>query len=136
MKQTNTLLSLAALLAFSAGNAQAALIAHYTFDVDNSGSTPDSVGSNSATLGNRVQINTSVSGRIGTGALEMLGSGATSGPGDGAVTSNSFSWTSDARTITYWWRADSPNVDTSDGTMISFGDESANGHTTRGKTSL
>ena len=55
----------------------ASLIAHYTFDVDNAGSTPDSVGPNSATLGTEVQINTTVAGRIGNGALEMLGGGDT-----------------------------------------------------------
>lgn len=107
--------------------ADAALIAHYTFDVDNGGSTPDAVGSNSAALGNRVQINTTVSGRIGAGALEMLGQGETTGPGDGAVTSNSFSWSSDARTITFWWRAKDPNVNTSDGTFVSFGTNAGDG---------
>jgi alpha-tubulin suppressor-like RCC1 family protein len=105
----------------------AALIAHYTFDVANSGSTPDSVGANSATLGSRVQINTTVANRLGNGALEMLGGGNTQGPGNGAVTSNSFSWASDARTITFWWKAKSPNVNTSNGTFVSFGTEPNNG---------
>lgn len=105
----------------------ASLIAHYTFDVDNSGSTPDSVGANSALLGNRVQINTAVPGRIGTGALEMLGGGATQGPGDGAVTNNSFAWANGARTVTFWWKAKIPNVDTTGGTFVSFGTEPDNG---------
>ncbi|MFK7910541.1 MAG: LamG-like jellyroll fold domain-containing protein [Akkermansiaceae bacterium] len=128
MKSKKYIPRLLAIAGFSlaANPANAALLAHYTFDVDNSGSTPDSVGSNSATLGNRVEINTTITGRIGSGALEMLGSGSTSGPGDGATTSNSFSWTNDARTVTFWWRADSPNVDV-EGTFVSFGDESANG---------
>ena len=115
-------------LSLAANPAHAALISHYTFDTENTGSTPDSVGSNSATLGNRVQINTTITGRIGSGALEMLGSGSTSGTGDGATTSNSFSWASDARTVAYWWRADFPAVNAADGTFISFGDESANGN--------
>lgn len=103
------------------------LIAHYTFDTVQSGQTPDSVGTDFATLGNRVQINTTVPGRVGTGALEMLGAGATSGPGDGAVTSNSFSWANDARTVTFRWRADTPNANTSDGAFVSFGNNAANG---------
>jgi hypothetical protein len=103
------------------------LIAHYTFDTVQAGQTPDSVGTGFATLGNRVQINTTVPGRVGNGALEMLGSGATQGPGDGAVTSNSFSWANDARTITFWWRAKTPNANTSDGTFVSFGTEPSNG---------
>jgi hypothetical protein len=105
----------------------ASLLAHYTFDTDNVGSTPDSVGSNSATLGNRVQINTAVAGRIGSGALEILGAGSTSGPGDGALTSNSFLWASDARTIVFWWKAKTPNVNTDGGAYVSFGDASGNG---------
>ena len=40
-------------------------ILHYTFDTDSGGSTPDAVGTTSATLGRRVQINTSVPDRIG-----------------------------------------------------------------------
>jgi len=102
-------------------------ILHYTFDTDSGGTTPDSVGSNSATLGNRVQINTTVADRLGDGALEMLGLGDTQGPGNGAVTSNSFSWDDDARTVTFWWRAKSPNTNTSDGTFVSFGTEPTNG---------
>jgi hypothetical protein len=57
----------------------------------------------------------------------MLGVGATSGPSDGAVTSNNFSWANDARTVTFWWRAKSPNMNTSDGAFVSFGDNSGNG---------
>jgi alpha-tubulin suppressor-like RCC1 family protein len=102
-------------------------IAHYTFDTVQSGQTPDSVGTGFATLGNRVQINTTVPGRIGTGALEILGSGATQGPGDGAVTSNNFAWANDARTVTFWWRAKNPNTNTTDGTFVSFGTEPGNG---------
>jgi hypothetical protein len=112
---------------FAIGQAVAAPIAHYTFDVDNSGSTPDSTGPNFATLGTKVRINTTVAGKIGSGALEMLGGGNTQGPGNGAVTSNSFAWADDARTVTFWWRADSPNVNTTDGTFVSFGTEPSNG---------
>lgn len=103
------------------------MIAHYTFDSVVLGTTPDSIGSNSATLGSRVQINTTESGRIGAGALEMLGMGSTVGPDDGAVTSNSFSWANDARTVTFWWKAKTPNVNSTDGAFISFGTTAANG---------
>jgi hypothetical protein len=81
-----------ACLAMGVGSAYSALISHYTFDAASGGTTADSIGSNSASLGNRVQINTTVTGRIGSGALEMLGGGFTQGPGDGATTRNSFSW--------------------------------------------
>jgi hypothetical protein len=130
MKSPNYLrpLTILAASAFAAGSAHAALIAHYTFDsVFDTNKTADSVGSAFATLGDRVVVNTTVSNRIGGGALEMLGGGVTVGPSDGAITSNSFSWTSDARTLTFWWRADSPNTNTSDGAFVSFGDNSANG---------
>jgi hypothetical protein len=130
MKISTTLPALAALasLVLTAGSAHAALIAHYTFDsVYDTNKTADSVGSAFASLGGRVVVNTTVPGRIGGGALEMLGGGATVGPGDGAVTSNNFSWANDARTVTFWWRAKAPNANTSDGAFVSFGDNSANG---------
>jgi hypothetical protein len=122
-------LTLFACFALAAGSADAALIAHYTFDVDNSGSTPDSVGANSATLGDQVGINTTVAGRIGSGVLEMthLGTGKTAAS-NGAVTSNSYSWSSDARTITFWWKAKATQSSVGQDTnMVSFGDTSANG---------
>lgn len=110
----------------------AALISHYTFDVDNAGSTPDSVGSgNSAALGGQVNINTGVAGKIGSGALEMTNVGTGKTPAtNGAVTSNNFSWTTDARTISFWWQAKTggPNDSrTNAGAMVSFGDTSGNG---------
>ncbi len=109
--------------------APGAPIARYTFDIEEDGTTPDSVGSAFATLGGGVSINNSVEGMIGTGVLEMThadGSGLAAV--DGAVTSNSFDWSANgARTITFWWRAKTPNVDTSNGAFVSFGDTSANG---------
>jgi hypothetical protein len=130
MKISPPLSTLAALasLVLTAGSAHAALIAHYTFDsVYDTNKTADSVGSAFATLGGRVVVNTTVPGRIGGGVLEMLGGGTIHGPSEGAVTSNSFSWANDARTITFWWKAKSPNVNTSDGTFVSFGTEPTNG---------
>ncbi|MCP4713332.1 MAG: hypothetical protein GY869_32280, partial [Planctomycetes bacterium] len=116
------------LAVFLTDNASAELIAHYQFDVDDGGTTPDAIGGNLATLGDRVAINTTGgTAKVGAGALEMLGGGVTPGPSDGAVTSNSFSWTSDARTVTLWWRTDDPNVNTIDGAFVSFGDISGNG---------
>ena len=43
------------------------------------------------------------------------------------MTGNNLSWASDARTITFWWKAKSPNVDSSDGAFVSFGDNSGSG---------
>lgn len=126
MKSPNHLrpLTILAASAFAAGSAHAALIAHYTFDsVFDTNKTADSVGSAFATLGDRVVVNTTVPGRIGGGVLEMLGGGTIHGPSQGAVTSNTFSWANDARTVTFWWKAKSPNVNTTDGTFVSFGTE-------------
>ena len=104
-------------------------VAHYTFDANNSGTTPDSVGSAFATLGGGVSINTTVTGRLGAGVLDMTnanGSGTASV--DGAVTNNSFAWTTgDARTMTFWWKAKTPVANTQEGAFVSFGTTSANG---------
>ncbi|MCH7228114.1 LamG-like jellyroll fold domain-containing protein [Haloferula sp. A504] len=114
--------------ALLAGTTQAALIAHYSFDVDNTGTTPDSVGSAFATLGGGVSIN-ETEFKAGGGALEMtnsLGSNAVSV--DGAVTNNTFTWTtSTARTLTFWWKAKTPVENVLQGTYVSFGDTTANG---------
>ncbi|MEM6257584.1 MAG: LamG-like jellyroll fold domain-containing protein [Planctomycetota bacterium] len=128
---TKTLfLAALASIGIGVGHAEADLIAHYTFDTDNAGTTPDEVGPNVATLGSQVQINTTVAGRIGGGALEMLGepgSGNVGGPSSGAVTSNSFDWTNDARTLSFWWKIDPQASQANNGTYVSFGDNSENG---------
>ena len=54
-------------LALAPGSAHAALIAHYTLNINDFGTTKDSVDSASVTLGNRVQIDSSVSVRQGSG---------------------------------------------------------------------
>lgn len=127
--QAGTLTAVTILCAVLGGaSADAALIAHYTFDVDNAGTTPDSVSANFATLQNRVQINTTGGiPKVGTGTLEMLGNDEAIGPTSGAITNNAFSWANDARTITFWWRAASPNADSPNGAFVSFGDSVANG---------
>lgn len=134
MKTLRHAFAVTAGLTLLCGSAQAALIAHYTFDTfdedleTETSTTPDSVGSAFATLGGAVSINTDVAGRIGNGALEMTNGGGTAAVSvDGAVTSNDFSWTSDARTLTFWWRAKDPNENTSQGAYVSFGDDSAIG---------
>lgn len=134
MKTLRHAFAVTAGLTLLCGSAQAALIAHYTFDsVFDTNKTADSVGSASATLGGAVSINTTVAGRIGNGALEMTNEDGTAAVSvDGAVTSNEFTWTSDARTLTFWWKAkeptlEEPNMDTSQGAYVSFGDISANG---------
>ena len=47
------------------------------------------------------------------GVLEMtqLGTGKTAAT-NGAVTNNSFSWSNDARTLTFWWKASNPGEST------------------------
>jgi hypothetical protein len=105
------------------------LLARYRFDEDNGGLTPDEIGPGFATLGGRVRINTASGlAKVGGGALEMLGGDTTlDNPADGAVTSNSFSWGNSARTITFWWRAKSPNVNAAQGTYFSSGSAAADG---------
>jgi hypothetical protein len=107
----------------------AAPIAHYTFDVDQGGTTPDSAGSASATLGGGVAINTSVVGQLGGGVLDMTAAnGSNLASVDGAVTSNSFDWSvNGARTVTFWWKAKTPVTNTLQGTYVSLGTTAANG---------
>jgi hypothetical protein len=116
-------------LTLAAGSTHAAPIVHYTFDVDNSGTTPDSVGSASATLGGGVAINTGIVGQLGGGVLEMTAAnGSNLASVDGAVTSNSFDWSaSSARTVTFWWKAKTPVANTFQGTYVSLGTTVANG---------
>ncbi|WP_158279837.1 LamG-like jellyroll fold domain-containing protein [Coraliomargarita sinensis] len=109
------------------GSIHGALISHYTFDSESGGQTSDSIGSSFATLGGGVEIDTTVADRIGSGALRMNGSDSINGPGDGAVTDNDFTWSNDARTITFWWRAENPNVQSNWGTYFSNGDLSGSG---------
>ena len=105
------------------GAAQAALVAHYQFDVDNSGTTPDAVTDNCATLGLGVSIDTTANlAKFGAGALNMTYySPSLAGGADGAVTSNTFTWTDDARTMTFWWKAKQPPDDTTHGAYVSMG---------------
>ncbi len=104
------------------------LIAHYTFDSATDGVTPDSASANHATLGSNVAINGSVAGAIGTGVLDVTNSGSGFAPGgDGAVTSNDFSWVNQARTITFWWKAKIPVDDIDAGTYVSFGTDEGSG---------
>ena len=113
---------------FAISQAIAAPIAHYTFDsAYNTNKTADSIGSAFATLGGGVAINTSVAGMIGTGVLEMTNANGSDRVTDGAVTSNNFTWTNDARTITFWWKAKTPVANTTQGTFVSFGNTSASG---------
>ena len=104
------------------------LIAHYTFDSATDGVTPDSASANHATLGSNVAINASVAGAIGTGVLDVRNSGSGFAPGgDGAVTSNNFSWANQARTITFWWNAKLPVADIDAGSYVSFGTNAGSG---------
>jgi hypothetical protein len=104
------------------------LIAHYTFDNSTNGVTSDSASANHATLGSNVSINVSVAGAIGSGVLDVTNSGSGFAPGgDGAVTSNDFSWANQARTICFWWKAKIPVADIDTGTYVSLGTDEGSG---------
>lgn len=93
---------------------QAALIAHYTFDEDGTAT----VGSN-ATLGVNASISTTTTA-VGAGSLALVPGGTPDTSGDdGAVSGNSFTWTSDTRSVAFWMQA-SGTQDTN-ATMISLG---------------
>jgi hypothetical protein len=119
------LTSIAALIA-AVALAHADLVAHYDFDtVETSGgvSTTDEVttgGTNFATGGSRATFDQSRR-RLGTGSLVLKSVGGTEVAGnDGAVSSNTFDWSSsDVRTIAFWMRAAVTQTD-SQPTMISF----------------
>lgn len=113
-------ISLVALAAFGAASAHAALIAHYTFDsVFDTDKTADSVGSgNFATIGTRVGINTT-SPLIGAGALEM--NGGNGGTATGALTNNAFTFATDVRTVSFWWKSDNIGQTTDQGTFVGMG---------------
>jgi hypothetical protein len=81
------------------------LLAHYRFDIDESGTTPDSAGSAFANLGSRVNIDSTFGVPLaGAGALSMNGGGTNPGASQGAVSSNTFAWVETQRTITFWWK--------------------------------
>lgn len=104
--------------------ADATLIAHYGFDEAISGKTYDdpAVSTDYATLGSAVSINTTVDTVLGAGALDMTTSlGSTTAITDGAYTNNTFSWTDEALTFTFWWKAKLPVADTSHGAYVSMG---------------
>ncbi len=96
--------------------ANAALIAHYTFDTDASAT----VGTD-ATLGDAASISTE--SIIGSGSLSLSGAPATDGAGtNGAVSGNSFSWgASDVRTVAFWMKANSGDFGDDAATLISLG---------------
>jgi hypothetical protein len=115
-----------AMLFSAASLAHADLIAHYDFDtVETSGgvSTTDEVttgGTHFATGGSRATFDQSRR-RLGTGSLVLKSVAGTEVPGnDGAVSSNTFDWSSsDVRTIAFWMRAAVTQTDAQP-TMISF----------------
>ncbi len=114
--QKNTVCFMILVLVVVSGTMYADLIAHYTFDSDTGGTTADSVGSAYATLGPKVGIVDTTDNapvKVGGGALVMTrwGGGDVGYGLDGAVTSNDFSWASDARTITFWWKCKTGTID-------------------------
>ena len=113
-----------AIIALVAVQGQAALIAHYTFDVDGTAA----VGT-AATLGSAASISTT-SPAVGAGSLALSGAPTptdTAG-NDGAVSGNSFTWTSDVRTVAFWAKAASGDKGDSNATMISLGSGGGTGN--------
>lgn len=100
---------------------QAALIAHYTFDVDGT----DAFG-NHATLGDAASI--TASSKVGAGALSLSGAPSPDGGGnDGAYSGSDFTLGDHTRTIAFWMKATAGDHGDVNSTLISLGDTSANG---------
>jgi len=102
------------LLAFCVSSAEGALITHYTFDTDGTAAA----GSN-AVLGNGASI-TTTGAAVGAGALQISGQAVPDRPGaDGAVSLNTFNWSNDIRTISFWVKLGTQSD--SSPTMLSLG---------------
>jgi len=113
---------LAALACLACGSANAALIAHYSFN----GSLADSgTGGGTASLGKNGSLSSTVSA-VGSGALELRNNVGTDTSGqDGAVSGNTFALGTGARTVAFWMKAEGA-LDAS-ATMIALGDSGAGG---------
>lgn len=105
---------LSALVAVSSANG--ALIAHYTFDDDG---TDSGTSGGTATLGGAGSIDKG-NYAVGSGSLSLSGTPGTDTSGaDGAVSANSFTWTTDTRTVAFWVQVGTQTD--SNPTMISLG---------------
>ncbi len=113
---------LTALVCLACGSANAALIAHYTFN----GTLADSgTSGGTATLGKNGSLSSTVSA-VGSGSLELRNNIGTDTSGlDGAVSGNNFALGTGARTVAFWMKAEG-TLDTS-ATMIALGDSGTNG---------
>jgi hypothetical protein len=105
-------MTVAALLGF-ASLAQASLIAHYTFDADGTAA----VGTD-ATLGVNASIST-ITSAVGGGSLALVAGTPDTKGDDGAVSGNTFTWSTDTRSVAFWMKADATQEANS--TMISLG---------------
>jgi len=106
-----------------AGGANAALVAHYTFDADGTASA-----GTDATLGEAASIdNTNFVAGGGSLLLDPTAITTDTAGADGAVGGDVFDWSgSDVRTVAFFVRANSTQVDTL-GTMISLGSGTGGG---------
>jgi hypothetical protein len=115
-KRTLFILTTIATALTFAGPAQAALISYYNFDNAANGGAA-AVGTD-ATLGVNASISTNLTA-VGSGALALtLGTPDTAG-NDGAVSGNSFTWTTDTRSVNFWMMANA--TQDANPTMISLG---------------
>jgi len=107
-----------------AGGANAALVAHYTFDADGTASA-----GTDATLGEAASIdNTNFVAGGGSLLLDPTAITTDTAGADGAVGGDVFDWSgSDVRTVAFFVRANSTQVDTL-GTMISLGSGTGGGN--------
>ncbi|SHI42974.1 PEP-CTERM protein-sorting domain-containing protein [Rubritalea squalenifaciens DSM 18772] len=121
MLKTITLMSALALVPC----ANAALIAHYTFDSDG---TDSGTSGGEAILGDSGSINNS-GAAVGGGYLDLAGSPLTdTAGGDGAVSTNTFDWSSsDVRTLSFWVMAAEGDTGDTNATLISLGSGAGGG---------
>lgn len=115
---------IAAFVAAATVASHASLVAHYTFDTDGADSgTSGGV----AALGDAASI--TATSKVGAGALDLAGSPGTDTAGaDGAVSANSFTWTTDTRTVAFWMKAASGDAGDANATMISLGSGTGGGN--------
>ncbi|QDU58702.1 LamG domain-containing protein [Aeoliella mucimassa] len=94
---------------------QAALVTHYPFDADGSAT----VGAD-ATLGGSASIDNS-DYAVGSGSLALSAATDDALGEDGAVSGDSFTWTSDIRTVAFWMKGTAGDHGDSFSTLISLG---------------
>lgn len=104
-------------------------IALYSFETQDAGTTPETISAvDVATFGSGGSLARN-SRRLGTGSLRLRPEkvvAALPEGDDGAISSNTYTWSTDQRTIAFWMRAAAAQTD-SLATMISLGNGATNG---------